>query len=968
MSSSRNYGNEVTYNKGTFKVGADWSVSDSAITFTPFIYVGTKGGFAKDHELHFTFPGQGDYTKRTYEDIHEKGTYYFKPLTWTKKQKVTQEYTKKGKSKYHTVYEKVDTSGAQYSYAADSVTINAWLANTNGKSKSGVSTLVLVSPLTPLAPEGVTAEVSGYSTNNNVVIRVDKIQATPTRIVTGWRFERLTDTTTGSNWSTIHTVTNQNLVSTLQGYDDRLYVSDGDLTPGARYLYRVVAVNANGEAASQSSAWVYASPPPVENVSSVRLDDGHNRIYFSRNAKYITLSTITQFHFEYNSLDIANPEFDSGWNPLEANDWENYNINKDQQGGIYTQQYDDVAITHKTCQKDTRYRYRIYTQNAAGYSSFQPTNGTETLFNTPLKPSKLQATPNFEGTEVTLKIQASFPKNNTTADKLLIKRKEEGGDWVYIPSSDGVALSSLDYSYYGGIPTYTYIDSDILEILGKKVYYKCYFVCSYVTINGQTIDPPYANHGLSDESEPVDLLLLSKPNKPNLIMPVNNAKIESSTQYVRLAWTHSPKDGTSQKSAELQYKRARDEEWTNVTIEDGTKAYYDLPVNSIFSPNDEVTWRVRTKGEHPEFSDYNEHTFKVLHKPVATITTIDNLDEISHLPLVVGWTYEDLSGTLEKVKMEIYYYDELDRTIDIDPATLETENQYVLKDYLFIDAARYSIKLLLISTSGMDTTTAVTFSIAYEQMMLTNGFSLVPSFDPDTGFCTLSVQRTLDPGQESEDEGIVRSDARVKQFYVYRIFENEFELVLQQDVRLEDYNEKSGYDFTDLYAPINIEYEYKLLQVTELGEVSVSYSSIMYNESLWWYIYYGDTEIIKVKWNPQGSVSLGRPQRQEVRYSGREYPVIYDSSANEETYSLSFALLGENVDEGSGEPSGKEVLQQLKEFMRLGGVGIWKSFEGDVYYAKFDFSYNANYAEIAIPMWNCSLNITRIEEEGREVI
>ena len=92
--------------------------------------------------------------------------------------------------------------------------------------------------------------------------------------------------------------------------------------------------------------------------------------------------------------------------------------------------------------------------------------------------------------------------------------------------------------------------------------------------------------------------------------------------------------------------------------------------------------------------------------------------------------------------------------------------------------------------------------------------------------------------------------------------------------------------------------------------------------------------------------------------------MLYDSTANEETVSYSFALVRDDLARAYDSFSARETLDQFKDMMRNGGHGIWKSFEGDVFYAKFDFSYSSNYAESGVPQWSCSLSVSRIDEGG----
>ena len=803
--------------------------------------------------------------------------------------------------------------------------------------------------------------------------------------MTSLTFERLQEDPTKSQWQTVGSkgvpYGETPLKKITSGSD--LYMDDYGLSTGSRYLFRITANNANG-GSSKTSGWYYTTPPAVSNVSHVRLDDKTNIIYFSRDPRNIIMNIVKGFKIQCNTRELNDPNFASGWKDInKGSDYDAYAINPGESSpDTMSTKYTNVAIKHKNCSADTRYRYRIATYNffdgaswnLVSYSDYSATNGDDPTYNTPLAPKSTSAAPNEDITEVTVKIVAQKAKSTTstgsTADKVYIQRKIEKGSWSDVGESDGIDINSLAYENTKNGPTYTYIDTDILDILGKTVQYRAAFGCSQTTINGQPPASMMENHGKSAWSTGTEMALLAKPNKPNLIMPVDNQKIASDTPSVRMAWVHSPKDGTPQKAVELQVKR-NSEEWTSITLSSQTTAFHDLPLIG-YQPNDVVYWRVRTKGEHKDFSDWNQKSFKVLARPTLSITSITDMSEISILPLKVAYNYGDLSGELSSLTLNIEQDDDVIKSYEIDFASLETPNEYVLSDYIFDDDSDYTLALIAVSTSGLDVVTRVSITIKYTKMRLTKGFDLIATFDEDTGCSSVSIERTVDDVEQdapevepSDDDDIITSDARVKQIYLYRLYENDSKLVDDPiTVNLDDYDSATSFNITDKFCPINSDFEYKLLQVTERGEVSVSIGNVEHYETLWWYVYYGGDQVIKTRWNPQSSVSLGRPERQEVRYSGREYPVLYDSTANEETVSYSFALVRDDLARVYDSFSARETLDQFKDMMRNGGHGIWKSFEGDVFYAKFDFSYSSNYAESGVPQWSCSLSVSRIDEGG----
>lgn len=213
-------------------------------------------------------------------------------------------------------------------------------------------------------------------------------------------------------------------------------------------------------------------------------------------------------------------------------------------------------------------------------------------------------------------------------------------------------------------------------------------------------------------------------------------------------------------------------------------------------------------------------------------------------------------------------------------------------------------------------------------------------------------------------------DEDATEVYLYRYYRGEKIFIGTFTPNFTD-EESISASIIDKFCPINRDFEYQLIQLTgqEGGERHISYSEATFNfKSLYWYSYWGPSydNVAKARWNPNGSASYSRPEQQSVRYSGRRYPVIYDSDAVEETYSFNVDLyeddyMQEYMDD---DETAWETIELYRQLMLDGGVGFWKSFDGDVYFASFTFSYTADYTD-GIAKYPCSLNVTRIE--GDEV-
>lgn len=201
--------------------------------------------------------------------------------------------------------------------------------------------------------------------------------------------------------------------------------------------------------------------------------------------------------------------------------------------------------------------------------------------------------------------------------------------------------------------------------------------------------------------------------------------------------------------------------------------------------------------------------------------------------------------------------------------------------------------------------------------------------DSDTGLVYIHLTQDITPNVELKN---------VVEAYLYRTHEGVRELVssIQQ-----------GDTVIDKYAPLNVEYFYELLMLTDEDEILLTkYGNRL--DSGYSFIYSND-EIFRGKWNPEFAVTMDRPERVEKRFSGREYPVSFDSKA-----------IGENCNYSTTLDTREELIK-LKSLMRKGhGQGIWKSADGDSYYANFSLSYSTS-TYYKDQVWRVSLKITRID-------
>lgn len=985
----------ISYDGGKFQLRVKYELTNSAIKFIPYVVISKS--FKKNQKIKFSWKERKSrkYTEENYPTFNDNsesrdiddlqvdesqgftrkvrypGTYYAKRK---KARKKTFKYKKKSKKK--TKQYKDDASGVEFSNYDAEVTIQVKV----GKKKSKIT---LTSNLKPNAPGHLFHAWGGG--RQRMDLWLNKLKATPMKYVNSIELHRREETKLETqSWTHIatksaaamggdaeHGVVADVIWDYNNGVDSRTFYDDSNLGIGKRFQWKVIAKNKNGESSTADTKWYYTEPPDPSNVTHERLDDLQNKVYFNCDRRDAYMEYVRNVYIQYNEKLPTDPNPNSGWVTLRSNDytWASTTPGVPAQWpGEY--KTDTFAIIHNKCLKDKHYRYRVYFSNTSisggegteEFSQYAPSiSGTEVTYNVPNAPARIRGLYNAKQSNIKLTIERQF--SYTTADKLFLQRKINNGDWEYVPSNGG--SEGIDITPSGSNTRTTYTDTEITEAIGKTITYRAAFGCTKSVPSGETLKP---GTGVSDWTESSSITVLAKPNKPTLTAPVNMSSLIQGTSSARLQWVHSPNDGTAQTAAIIKY-RINDGAWVSDTI--GSLPYYFLPIESL-KATDVVHWNVSTKGEHESYSDESKtFVFKIIAKPEIEITSPKTNSVLDKLPLHLAWKYEDVSGSLKNMHFEIRQANDILYEQDIPPEkTNNGVGSFDLYDYLFDNNETFELRLIVESTTTLSNQTDSAISVKYKPVTLTKGYYVSGEFDEDTGYvdvlleqngdnptsntingATNEVNSEFDMFDDNSDEEEEISNNPVSRILLYRTYNDETVLVDSKDVNP---TATEGLKIEDKYAPVNVNYYYILMQITTMGEVAISYT-IQNHQTTWWYIYWGDDQITRARWNPTGSMSVNRPEKQQIRYSGREYPVVYDSNANNETYSLNFKIL-------DGIDGGWDDILDFKNMISYGGHGIWKSFEGDVYAADFDFSYNTDYTQ-SYKSWDCSLNVTRSESE-----
>lgn len=647
-------------------------------------------------------------------------------------------------------------------------------------------------------------------------------------------------------------------------YTEELH--DQTTSVGEKYWYRVKAVNnIGGDSGYITSDAQYTSPKTDQNIN----------VSVSGNEATLNWSV--------DSVSDIDKGIIKGWYIEQAtNDGSYQRIG---QVEASASQYDYSYTTIVAAGSSYKFRLVSYGLGGESYSS----GGSSASNTPPSMPYSLSAYRNTND-NVILTIEDTL---TNTAESVVIERSIDGGLW-YVLSTET-------------FPCKIYIDET--AVATDTIRYRIKNVNS---------------EGESGYVESETVSVKSKPNAPSLISPINDAVIDLEQYTIKLTWRHNSTDGSPQRQAELQYKIGSG---TWQTVSKTTETYYSLSLSGR-SANEIITWRVRTKGSHADWSNYSEeYSFKLLQKPEIHITSPNNADVIDTLPLILEYSYDDNSGTLQELEIDIIKDAEIVKTY-VDENRVGT---FSLAGFLFDNEENYGIRVRALSSSGLRADDIISISIQYALTEVEGGL-LLSLYDDENGYVYISAMRDITDNVEPVD---------IVEAYLYRLHDGEREFlgVIEEDNQI-----------IDKLAPINADYNYEFMQLLNSGELVLTrYENVI--ETNYSFIYFGE-EIFKAIWNQEFGISMDRPERVERRYDGRRYGVSFDSKAVEETCNFTTDL------------DDREELVRLKMLMRKGnGQGIWKSADGDSYHANFKMTYNTDMIDEE-QIWRVNLSVTRIEGDA----
>lgn len=428
----------------------------------------------------------------------------------------------------------------------------------------------------------------------------------------------------------------------------------------------------------------------------------------------------------------------------------------------------------------------------------------------------------------------------------------------------------------------------------------------------------------SEWSESGAVVTICPPMAPTLVTPASSGVIASNEPYVAYQWRHNPYDGSEQQKAELAISIDGGSSWTVDTV---TGNQSTIVKTNAYGVNQQVVWRVRTKGADENFGPWSANRiFTVRQRPTVVIEQPADGFVITDVPISVKLTYIDQSGTVQASTLTIARDGETVFTKSLGKSLTTT---ITADEWVPVDGETYVIDVTSRSTSSLTATAKRTVTTKFRLPQRGNIFV---ETDPATGCATVQVRLSRD----SELAAAVRLD-------LYRVAETG-RIKIGSDM-------SDGAEVIDRFAPLNIEYTYEAVTTSGTGAVNTSTATGII-ETPWWFIVY-DGGIAQAMWEPSGSRAPTRPSDEIVELDGRTWPLLVQS--RQRSLKIDF----------SGWVESREQARAFESMTFASGDKIYKGLSGDVFHCSASAKIDEEYDGFEDYSASVSVSITRVD--GGEV-
>lgn len=264
------------------------------------------------------------------------------------------------------------------------------------------------------------------------------------------------------------------------------------------------------------------------------------------------------------------------------------------------------SYTDSSLPANEEVRYRVRAKGPGGTSAWA-TGGT--MGTVPAAPSGVKAVKSGLAIRVSWTDNAAMQGRTRT---FLIEDRPGGGSWVQVGS---IGSSATSWTHNDADPAVTHQ----------------YRVRARTTSGG-------LDHTSGYSSASAVVQLQAAPKQPSRVGPKDSVALVIG-EPVDVVWTHNPVDTTEQTAAEVQW-RVDGGSWTTVPVTGSANTVAITPGTGS-ATRARLEWRVRTKGDHPDWSPWSAINGPVLSTvPAAVIQVPVSYEPLTTSRVAVSWAYE----------------------------------------------------------------------------------------------------------------------------------------------------------------------------------------------------------------------------------------------------------------------------------------------------------------------------------------
>ena len=537
--------------------------------------------------------------------------------------------------------------------------------------------------------------------------------------------------------------------------------ADTSVSSNHRYQYRVRSYGSGGYSTYSTSGYVYTTPSSPTGCSASRSSDSSVTVRWSRGSNagatytgqrversvdggswaqvatpaatatsWTDTSTSANHRYQYrvraynglysgyatSGYVYTTPSAPSGCSAARASDsqasvswslgsnaaasWQGVTVERSVDGGGWSQVANltgtPTSWTDSSVSANHRYQYRVRSRNAQATSSYA-TSGY--VYTTPVAPSSLSTS--TSGTTVTVSV-SGLGRWAQTWD---LERSVNGGQ-TWVPVSTDVPAST------------TSVED---ELSGTATWRAR---CSVAGLD-------------SEWTRSDSVTTIVRPAAPTPTSPASGSVMDSAVP-VELSWRHNPLDGSAQERAEVQVSSDGSDWDTEEVVGAAGSLELDLGPYS----GGRVYWRVRTKGSHPDFSEWSS-TQSLLAYPLPQVA-LEMDDTLERFPFEIPWSFSDEYGSQASASVTLSVGGEPVLTLRSGD---EASVSVLERDVSLSSGAVVSVSLAATSTTGLSGSAEGSFSVDYQQPVAPS-----VSVSVDRGSLLVNVSVEPAPGDEGHLE------------------------------------------------------------------------------------------------------------------------------------------------------------------------------------------------------------------------